>query len=289
MQTITTIADLRAALNAARRPGQTIGLVPTMGAFHEGHLTLMRQAKAENDLAVVTLFVNPAQFNDLDDFDRYPRDLVRDSQIAESVGMDFLFTPTPEEVYPKGFDTVVVVRALSERLEGASRPGHYAGVATVVTKLLLMAGADKAYFGEKDWQQLQIITSLTRDLDIPTEIISVPTVREEGGLALSSRNVRLTSEQRSAALVLSSALDNAQSIADTGVQDAYQLAAWMRQTIEVQPLAKVDYAVVVAPDTLQEIDTIDQGAVALVAATFGKVRLIDARLLRMPTGPNIRR
>jgi len=200
-----------------------------------------------------------------------------------------LFSPTPEEVYPKGFDTVVVVRALSERLEGAARPGHYAGVATVVTKLLLMAGADRAYFGEKDWQQLQIIKSLTRDLDIPTEIVSVPTVREPGGLALSSRNVRLTPEQRAAALVISSALDNAQSIADTGVQDAYQLAAWMRQTIEVQPLAKVDYAVVVAPDTLQEIDTIENGAVALVAATFGKVRLIDARLLYPAPGAGVQR
>ncbi len=289
MQTLTTIADLRDALNAARQDGKTLGLVPTMGAFHEGHLTLMRRAKAENDLAVVTLFVNPTQFNDLDDFDRYPRDPARDSALAEAEGVDFLFMPIPDEVYPKGFDTVVVVRALSERLEGASRPGHYAGVATVVAKLLSMAGADRAYFGEKDWQQLQIIKSLTRDLDIPTEIVPVPTLREADGLALSSRNVRLTPEQRSAALVLSSALDNAQTIADTGVQDAYQLAAWMRQTIEVQPLAKVDYAVVVAPDTLQEIDTIDHGAVALVAATFGKVRLIDARLLRPTDGPGIRR
>ena len=289
MQTLTTIADLRATLKAACRDGQTIGLVPTMGAFHEGHLTLMRRAKSENDLAVVTLFVNPTQFNDLDDFDRYPRDPARDSALAEAEGVDFLFAPTPDEVYPKGFDTVVVVRALSERLEGASRPGHYAGVATVVAKLLNMAGADRAYFGEKDWQQLQIIKSLTHDLDIPTEIVAVPTLREADGLALSSRNVRLTPEQRSAARVLSSALDNAQAIADTGVQDAYQLAAWMRQTIEVQSLAKVDYAVVVAPDTLQEIDTIDHGAVALVAATFGKVRLIDARLLRPTDGPGVRR
>ncbi len=289
MQTITEIAGLRSALSTARRDGKTIGLVPTMGAFHEGHLTLMRQAKAENDLCVVTLFVNPTQFNDLDDFDRYPRDPERDHKMAEAEGVDFLFQPTPEEVYPKGFDTVVVVRALSERLEGASRPGHYAGVSTVVTKLLLMAGADKAYFGEKDWQQLQIIKTLARDLDVPTEIVAVPTVREADGLALSSRNVRLTPEQRQAALVISSALDNAQSIADTGVQDAYQLAAWMRQTIEVQPLAKVDYAVVVAPDTLQEIGTIEEGAVALVAATFGKVRLIDARLLRPVSGPAMRR
>jgi len=289
MQTITTITDLRLALNAARRAGKTVGLVPTMGAFHEGHLTLMRRAKAENDTVVVSLFVNPTQFNDLNDFDQYPRDPMRDAQLAEAAGADYFFIPTPEEVYPKGFDTVVVVRALSERLEGASRPGHYAGVATVVAKLLNIAGADKAYFGEKDWQQLQIIKSLTNALDIPTEIVSVPTVREPDGLALSSRNVRLSPEQRKAALVLSSALENAQAIADTGTQDAYQLAAWMRQTIEVQPLARVDYAVVVSPDTLQEIDTIEAGAVALVAATFGKVRLIDARLLRPIEEPGVQR
>ena len=289
MQTITEIAALRAALQSARKDGKTIGLVPTMGAFHEGHLSLMRRAKADNDMVVVTLFVNPTQFNDLDDFDRYPRDYDRDAQMAEAEGVDFLFLPTPDAMYPRGFDTVVVVRALSERLEGASRPGHYAGVATVVTKLLNLAQADRAYFGEKDWQQLQIIRALTRDLDIPTEIMGMPSVREPDGLALSSRNVRLSPEQRAAALVLSSALENAQDIADTGVQDAYQLAAWMRQTIEVQSLARVDYAVVVAPDTLQEIDTIEEGAIALVAATFGKVRLIDARLLRLPTGAAMKR
>jgi len=289
VQTLTEITALRNALRDAHQAGKTIALVPTMGAFHEGHLTLMRRAKAENDVVVVTLFVNPAQFNDLEDFDRYPRDPAHDAHMAEAEGVDILFTPTPDEMYPKGFDTVVVVRALSERLEGGSRPGHFAGVSTVVTKLLNLAGADRAYFGEKDWQQLQVIHSLARDLDIHTEIIGVPTVREPDGLALSSRNVRLTPEQRAAATVLSSALDNAQAIADTGVQDAYQLAAWMRQTIEVQSLARVDYAVVVAPDTLQEIDTIENGAVALVAATFGKVRLIDNRLLRPTPGPNVRR
>ena len=203
--------------------------------------------------------------------------------------MDFLFTPTPEEMYPKGFDTVVVARDLSERLEGASRPGHFAGVATVVTKLLLIAGADRAYFGEKDWQQLQVIKRLTADLNIPTEIVGVPTVREPDGLAMSSRNVLLTPEQRQAAAVLPQALDNAQAIADTGVQDAYQIAAWLRQTIEVQPLARVDYAVVVDPETLQEIDTIENGALAAVAVRFGKVRLIDNRLLRAAPGPAVRR
>lgn len=280
MQTISEITALRATLQDARRAGKTVGMVPTMGAFHEGHLSLMRRAKAENDLAVVTLFVNPTQFNERDDFDRYPRDPARDARMAEAEGVDFLFTPTPEAMYPQGFDTAVVVRALSERLEGASRPGHFAGVSTVVAKLLNIAQADRAYFGEKDWQQLQIVKALARDLDIPTEIVGLPTVREPDGLALSSRNVRLTGEQRQAATVLVGALDSAQTAADAGVQDASQLAAGMRRAIEAEPLARLDYAVVMAPDTLQENDTLAGGAIALVAATFGKVRLIDNRLLR---------
>jgi pantoate--beta-alanine ligase len=279
METFEQIAPLREALNAARRAGKTVGLVPTMGAFHEGHLTLMRRAKAENDVVLVTLFVNPTQFNDIEDFERYPRDYDSDARMAAMEGVDFLLTPSPDEIYPQGFDTVVVVRALSERLEGASRPGHFQGVSTVVAKLLGIAGADRAYFGEKDWQQLQVIKRMAADLNIPTEIIGVPTVREPDGLALSSRNVRLTPEQRRAATILSSALSDAQAIADTGVQDAYEIAAWLRQTIAVQPLAKVDYAVVVDPETLQEVDTIERDGLAAVAVTFGKVRLIDNRIL----------
>ncbi len=281
MQTITEIAPLRQALNDARRAGETVGLVPTMGAFHEGHLTLMRRAKAENDLAVVTLFVNPTQFNDPEDFARYPRDPERDACLAESVGVDFLFAPMPEAMYPPGADTTVVVQALSERLEGASRPGHFAGVATIVAKLLNIAQADRAYFGEKDWQQLQIVKTLTRDLDIPTEIIGHPIVRESDGLALSSRNVRLTPEQRTAALVLSQALNNAQSLIAADVRETSQIAAAIQRTIQAEPLARMDYAVVVDPESLQEIKTVKNGAVALLAATFGKVRLIDNRLLVM--------
>lgn len=279
MQTISEISALRAALADARRAGRTVGLVPTMGAFHEGHLSLMRRAKADNDLCVVTLFVNPTQFNDQDDFARYPRDTARDAQMAEGEGVDFLFTPTPEAMYPPGFDTTVTVHALSGRLEGASRPGHFAGVATVVSKLLNLAQADRAYFGEKDWQQLQIVRALARDLDIPTEIVGLPIVREPDGLALSSRNVRLTPEQRSAALVLARALGGAQALAEAGVQDADEIIKEMRRSIEAEPLAVLDYAVVVARDTLQEVGTINGGAIALVAATFGKVRLIDNRVL----------
>jgi pantoate--beta-alanine ligase len=289
MQIITTVSELRAALLPLRRAGKSVGVVPTMGAFHEGHLTLMRQARAENDVVITTLFVNPTQFNDPADFERYPRDDARDVRLAEEVGVDFLFMPSPTEMYSKDFDTVVVVRGLSDRLEGKSRPGHFQGVATVVTKLLNIAGADRAYFGQKDWQQLQVISRMVKDLDIPTEIVPVPIVREPDGLAMSSRNVLLTPEHRQAAVVLSSALADTQAIADTGVNDAYQLAAWLRQTIEVQPLAKVDYAVVVDAESLQETDTIDNGAIALVAATFGKIRLIDNRILRPLGGPGLRR
>ena len=280
MQTISEITSLRATLHDARRAGKTIGLVPTMGAFHEGHLSLMRRAKADNDLCVVTLFVNPTQFNEREDFDRYPRDTARDARMAEAAGVDFLFTPTPEAMYPQGFNTVVTVPALSDRLEGASRPGHFTGVSTVVTKLLNLAGADRAYFGEKDWQQLQVVKALARDLDIPTEIIGLPIVREPDGLALSSRNVRLSPEQRSAALVLSRALGGAQALAESGVRDASQIADGMRRMVEAQPLAALDYAVLTAPDTLQEVEEVDRGAIALVSATFGTIRLIDNRRLK---------
>ena len=289
MEMLEQIAPLRDALNKARRAGKAIGLVPTMGAFHEGHLTLMRRAKAENDLIVVTSFVNPTQFNDVSDFEKYPRDSDLDRKLAAAEGVDYFFTPPAAEIYPKDFDTIVVVRALSNRLEGASRPGHFQGVSTVVTKLLNIVQADRAYFGEKDWQQLQIIKRMVIDLNIPTEIIGVPTVREADGLAMSSRNARLSPEYRKIATILSSALADAQAIADTGMQDAYQIAAWLRQTIEVQPLAKVDYAVVVDPETLQEIDTIEHGGLAAVAASFGGIRLIDNRLIHPGDVPAVRR
>jgi pantoate--beta-alanine ligase len=285
MQIITEIADLRIALQSVRRADQTIGLVPTMGAFHEGHLSLMRRAKAENDLTVVTLFINPTQFNDPEDFKKYPRDTDHDARMAESVGVDYLFLPPPEAVYPPGFDTVVTVRALSEQLEGASRPGHFNGVATVVAKLLNIAGADRAYFGEKDWQQLQIVKALTRDLDIPTQIIGLPIVRELDGLALSSRNVRLSPEERIAALVLDRALDNAQALVRGGIQDTAALAAEMRRAISSEPLAHLDYAILVHPETLTEVASLEHGAIALIAANFGKVRLIDNRLFS-PPAPN---
>jgi pantoate--beta-alanine ligase len=260
-----------------------------MGALHEGHVSLLRRARAENDIVVMSLFVNPTQFNDPEDFEKYPRDPERDAEIAEKAGVDLIFAPTPQEMYPKGFDSVVTVRSLTDIIEGASRPGHFGGVATVVAKLLNIARATRSYFGEKDYQQLQIIRRFAQDLDIMTEIVPCPIVREADGLAMSSRNVRLTPEERTAATVLSRALNYVQEIADTGIHNAYQLRAWLAQTIEVEPLAKLDYALIVDPDDLREVDTIDCGAIALVAANFGKVRLIDNRLLHPAQGPEIRR
>jgi pantoate--beta-alanine ligase len=285
VQIVKEIPELREQIKAARRNGLTVGAVPTMGALHEGHLSLLRRARQDNDLVVMTLFVNPTQFNDPADFEKYPRDYDRDAALAEAESVDILFQPAPEAVYPKEFDTGVVVRALSERLEGASRPGHFTGVSTVVCKLLNLITPDRAYFGQKDWQQLQLIKRMVADLNIDTEIVPMPIVREEDGLAMSSRNVRLTPEHRQSATVLSRALGYVQDIADTGVINAYELAAWLKQSIDVEKLANVDYAVVVDPDTLQEIDTIENGAIAAVAVNFGDVRLIDNRLIRSSITP----
>ncbi|MDR3708651.1 MAG: pantoate--beta-alanine ligase [Capsulimonadaceae bacterium] len=285
MITALNAAELREAI----APGKSVGLVPTMGALHAGHVSLLSRARAENDVVVMSLFVNPTQFNDPDDFDKYPRDLDRDRRTAEEAGVDIVFAPEAQTMYPTGFDTVVTVRALSSVLEGASRPGHFAGVCTVVAKLLNAVAPTRAYFGQKDYQQLQVINRMTRDLNMPVEIVSCPIVREADGLAMSSRNVRLSEDDRKAAPVLSKALAYVQDIADTGVHDAYQLRAWLAQTIEVEALAKLDYAVIVDPCDLKEVDTIDHGAVALVAAAFGSVRLIDNRILRPASGPEVRR
>jgi pantoate--beta-alanine ligase len=286
---VERLSDLRAQITAVRQNGKSIGLVPTMGALHAGHVSLLERARAENDFVVMSLFVNPTQFTDIEDYEKYPRDPIRDRAVAEKAGVDVVFEPAVSEMYAKGFDTVVAARLLSEMLEGKSRPGHFQGVATVVTKLINMVGPDRAYFGQKDYQQLQVINRVVTDLNVPVKIIGCPIVREPDGLALSSRNVRLTTKQRSAAPILKKALDYAQEIADTGVHDAYVLRAWIAQTIEVEAEARLDYATIVDPEDLREVDTIENGGIALVAATFGKVRLIDNLLLRAAPGYPVRR
>jgi pantoate--beta-alanine ligase len=271
VRVVETVAALRAA---GRRLPDPLGVVPTMGYLHEGHLSLIRRASAECGATVVTLFVNPTQFGPNEDLARYPRDFERDRSLCQREGVDVLFAPTADEVYPSGFGTYVEVDGLTRRWEGEHRPGHFRGVATVVAKLLLMTGADRAYFGEKDYQQLQVVRRLARDLDIPVEIVGCPTVRQPDGLALSSRNVYLAPEQRRRALSLNRGLRAAQVAYADGERSGERLEALMLRELREAGLT-VDYAAVVDPDSLEPLDRVGARARALVAARLGPVRLID--------------
>jgi len=279
MRTIRSVADLREALRPPRREGRSIGLVPTMGALHEGHLSLIRAARAEQDVVVVTLFVNPAQFDEASDLDAYPRDEDRDAGEAAAAGADILFAPPVEEVYPPGFSTTVRVAGLTEHLEGEHRgTGHFEGVATVVAKLLNMAQPDAAYFGQKDAQQAAVIRRLVRDLDIPVRIAVCPTVREPDGLALSSRNVHLKGADRERALALSGALQAARHAVDAGERDPQAVAAAGRAAmgrLGVEP----EYVALVNPDDLLPVERIDGAVLVAVAARVGTTRLIDNTIL----------
>lgn len=262
-----------------RRAGRSVGLVPTMGALHEGHLSLLRRCRADNAVAVMTLFVNPKQFDRPDDLARYPRDLDRDAALARAVGTDVIYHPAVEEMYPRGYATYVTVEGLTDRWEGATRPGHFRGVATVCTKLFATCRPHRAYFGQKDYQQSLVIRRLVADLNLGFEIVVVPTVREADGLALSSRNVLLGPEERRQALVLSQALLAAQAAVRSGERDAERLRGDIEARIRGVPLTAVDYVAVCDPDSLEPLTRISGRAVALVAARFGAVRLIDNVLL----------
>ena len=279
MRTIRTVAELRAALNEPRRAGRTIGLVPTMGALHEGHLSLIRAARAENDVVVVSLFVNPAQFDEQSDLAAYPRDEAGDARKAQAAGADILFAPPVEEVYPRGFATTVRVARVTEPLEGEHRgAGHFEGVATVVTKLLNMAQPDVAYFGQKDAQQAAVIRRLVTDLDIPVRIAICPTIREPDGLAVSSRNVHLEGADRKRALALSSALRAAKDAVDNGERDAGAVAAAGRAAMAalgVEP----EYLALVDPHDLLPVQRINGAVLVAVAARIGPTRLIDNTIL----------
>lgn len=275
-----TIDGTRAAVDAGRSEGRTVGLVPTMGAFHDGHVSLIRRARGERDLVIVSLFVNPSQFADPADLEAYPRDEEGDLEIARREGVDVLFAPPFEEMYPEGQTEVTVDPGpLGDRLEGESRPGHFRGVATVVAKLFHVAGRCAVYFGEKDAQQLAVVRRMVRDLSFPVEVVACPTVREPDGLAMSSRNARLTPEQRDAAGCLFLALSEAAGMARGGERDAARLVAAMAREVGATPAARLDYSVVVDEETFEEVRTIDRPARALVAAWFGEVRLIDNLLL----------
>jgi pantoate--beta-alanine ligase len=277
---IRTVAALRARCDEARSAGQLVGFVPTMGAFHEGHASLIERARAETDLLVVSIFVNPLQFGDPADLERYPRDEPRDLGAADRLGTDIVFAPALVEMYPDG-DPVVSVDPgpLGERLEGASRPGHFRGVVTVVAKLFHAVGACRAYFGEKDAQQVAVIRRMVADLDEPIEVVACPIVREPDGLARSSRNALLLPEQREAAGCLFLALAAAAEMTKAGERDTGPLVAVMAREIGATPQARLDYAAVVDELTFEEIAQIDGPARALVAATFGGVHLIDNLLL----------
>jgi pantoate--beta-alanine ligase len=259
-----------------REENRTIGLVPTMGALHEGHLSLIHEAKALCDIVVVSIFVNPTQFGPGEDFASYPRDLTADAGTLAEYNVDYVFAPAVEEIYPQGFSTYVTVEGLSGELEGASRPGHFRGVTTVVAILLNAVRPHFAFFGQKDAQQSIIIKQMVRDLAFDTEIVVLPIVREESGLAMSSRNAYLDSEQRQAATVLNRALMQARAAYDEGERNATSLLELVRATIEAQPLARIDYVNINDAVTLESLERLDdRPAVLSLAAFFGKTRLID--------------
>jgi pantoate--beta-alanine ligase len=281
MRTVRTVAALRELLAPERRAGRRIGLVPTMGFFHEGHLSLMRRAREDTDVVVVSLFVNPAQFAPGEDFSAYPRDEERDAELAEAEGMDVLFSPPVEEVYPDGFDTTVTVGRLTETLEGdeAQRgPEHFQGVTTVVTKLFNMVGPDVAYFGQKDAQQALVIRKLVRDLDIPVRIEVCPTVRDPDGLALSSRNAYLSPAERERALALSRALRAAEAAVASGTREAVAVVAAAREELDRAGL-EPDYLQLRSAKDLSPVERVNGSTVLAVAARVGQARLIDNAIL----------
>jgi pantoate--beta-alanine ligase len=272
---VNTTARTPADLAALRQPGRSIGLVPTMGALHEGHLSLMRRAAVENDLVVVSVFVNPTQFNDPADLEKYPRDLEGDATLAMTAGADVIYAPEVNTIYPEGFVTTVSVSGVTELWEGESRPGHFDGVATVVTILLNQVRPDRAYFGEKDFQQLAMVRRLRRDLSLPGEIVGCPIVREADGLAMSSRNVRLNEAERAVAPVLYEALSAMRGTARDGETSALKLAILGAVLVKRAPLVALDYLQVVDPATLQPVEVVTPGSRAIIAATIGGIRLID--------------
>jgi pantoate--beta-alanine ligase len=268
------------ARKVRREQDKTIGLVPTMGALHDGHLSLIREARRMCDVVVVSVFVNPTQFGPGEDFAHYPRDLTTDTAILTDYNVDYIFAPSPEEIYPKGFATYVTVDGLSEQLEGASRPGHFRGVATVVTILLNIVRPDFAFFGQKDAQQTIIVKRLIRDLAFETEIVVLPTVREASGLALSSRNAYLNEEEQQAASIIYRALSRAREAYQNGERNGARLAGTVRATIESEPRARVDYISVTDAETMERLEKLDDRTVLVALAVhFGKTRLIDNIIL----------
>ncbi len=272
MKVVETISDMKAA-RVKMRGG--VGFVPTMGFLHEGHLTLARRSKAENGVTGVSIFVNPTQFGPQEDFAKYPRDTERDLAMLRKEGVDFVFMPSGEEMYPKKFSTWVNVEKVTDRLEGAVRPGHFRGVATVVAKLFNIVEPTRSYFGQKDAQQVVVIKRMVADLNMNLQIVVVPTVREADGLAMSSRNVYLSADQRRDAAVLSRSLFMAQKLSAAGERDAERLRQEITKILQTEPSGSIDYVSIADAETLEELTTIDRPAIASLVVKFGKTRLLD--------------
>jgi pantoate--beta-alanine ligase len=275
MKTVATIAELRVLLDAERAAGHIVGFVPTMGYLHDGHASLMRAARTETDVVLASVFVNPLQFGAGEDLDAYPRDLDRDTAVARDAGVDLLFVPSVDEMYPRPVLTTVSVAEVSAPLEGAARPTHFAGVATVVAKLFSIVGPCRAYFGAKDFQQVAVVRRMAADLSLPVEVVACPTLREPDGLAMSSRNVYLTPAERAAAPVVYTALRSGAAAIGAGERDPAAVRDLMAQIITAEPLAELDYAEVVEADSFTVPDPLAGNLRLLAAVRFGRARLID--------------
>ncbi|NLS03769.1 pantoate--beta-alanine ligase [Rhizobium sp. P32RR-XVIII] len=280
MRVVTGIAELREHIAAIKNEGRTLGFVPTMGFLHAGHMELVARARSENDAVIASIFVNPLQFGQNEDLSRYPRDLERDSAMLSAAGVDLLFAPDVEEMYPRPMQTVVDVPALGSELEGAVRPGHFAGVATVVTKLFNIVQPHAAYFGEKDYQQVVIIKRMVEDLAQPVRIVAVETVREADGLAFSSRNSYLKADERAAAVIVPRALDEAERLYSNGMDDPRALEAALREFIAREPLATAEVVAVRDPETLEPLTTLrDRPALVALFVRIGATKLLDNRII----------
>jgi len=281
MRTITKAGEMHEAVREEKSHSKNIGFVPTMGFLHEGHLSLVRESMQRADVTVVSIFINPTQFGPREDFKEYPRDINRDTEFLNREGVDYLFLPDNKEIYPEGYKTYVEVHDLQDKLCGHSRPGHFRGVCTVVLKLFNVVNPDIAFFGQKDAQQAVILKKMAQDLNLGVKIEIIPIVREEDGLALSSRNEYLSQEERQAALVLSKSLEEARQIVKNGEGDSGQIIGRIKEMIAKEPLLKIDYVEIVDMENLEPVKKIEKEALATLAVFIGKVRLIDNAILRV--------
>ncbi|OPZ88159.1 MAG: Pantothenate synthetase [Firmicutes bacterium ADurb.Bin419] len=281
MRLVEKISDLKAIIRSNKKMGKTIGFVPTMGYLHEGHLSLVKTSVHDNDFTVMCIFVNPTQFGPNEDFEKYPRDRERDLRLAESAGVDVVFSPSVAEMYPESYKTYVEVEDITKVLCGLSRPVHFKGVTTVVNKLFNIVEPDKAYFGQKDAQQVIVIKKMVRDLNMNLEIITCPIVRESDGLAMSSRNVYLNKEERAEAVVLSKSLFEAKEMINKGEKSTEKIVEYIRGRIMLQKLADIDYVEVVSADSLERLDNLEGSILIALAVRFGKTRLIDNVILEV--------